>query len=49
MNPVMKVPLYVVLGVSVNFTLIFSMLDMVNFTMGLCQKAWQRTMVETPS
>lgn len=36
MNPMLKVPLYVVLGVSVNFTLIFSMLDMVNFLVGLC-------------
>ncbi|CAK64797.1 unnamed protein product (macronuclear) [Paramecium tetraurelia] len=44
-----KIPLYVVLGVSLNFTLIFGFVDTINFVIGFFQQAWQRTLVETPN
>jgi hypothetical protein len=44
-----KIPLYMLIAISLNFSIIFSVVDLLNYLLGFCQKSWQKTMVETPS
>ena len=43
-----KIPLYMLIAISLNFSIIFSIIDLLNFMLGFCQQSWQKTMVETP-
>lgn len=44
----LKVPLYLMLGVSICFAFTFSAMDMVNWAVTVCQGAGARPLVETP-
>ncbi|EAR95916.2 membrane protein, putative (macronuclear) [Tetrahymena thermophila SB210] len=46
--PFEKGPIYTIISMSLNFCVIFSIVDLMNFFMGFCQKSHQKTMVETP-
>ncbi|KAL4475454.1 hypothetical protein ABPG72_022089 [Tetrahymena utriculariae] len=46
--PLEKGPIYTIISMSLNFCVIFSIVDLMNFFMGFCQKSHQKTMVETP-
>merc|ERR1711904_575775 len=49
MTPLMKVPLYIVLGTSVAFALTFSVVDLVNYILGFLQVAIAKPFVESAS
>ncbi|KAF4674545.1 hypothetical protein FOL47_009071 [Perkinsus chesapeaki] len=49
MSPVLKIPLYSVLGVSVSFALTFSVVDMINYLLGFLQVVVARPLVESTS
>ncbi|CAD7926904.1 unnamed protein product [Amoebophrya sp. A25] len=50
MSPFTKVPLYSILGISVSFALTFSVIDLVNYTVGLVQgNTMARPIVESPN
>ncbi|CAD8212431.1 unnamed protein product [Paramecium pentaurelia] len=44
-----KIPLYVILGMSLSSTICYLTIDLINFFVGLTQKVQQRTIVETPN
>lgn len=43
-----KIPLYTILGVSVSFALVFSIVDLVNYLMGFLRASVARPVVESP-
>jgi len=48
MSPGLKVPLYSILGVSVSFALLFSVIDLINYCTGFCcQGSNSKPLVET--
>lgn len=47
MRPWMKVPLYMVLGLSVSFALTFSLVDMLNYTLGFFRSGHSKPIVES--
>lgn len=49
LSPVMKVPLYVLLGTSVAFALTFSVVDLVNYILGFLQVSIAKPFVESTS
>ncbi|KAF4724596.1 hypothetical protein FOZ63_007442, partial [Perkinsus olseni] len=49
MSPVLKIPLYSILGVSVSFALTFSVVDMINYLLGFLQVVVARPLVESTS
>mmetsp|Transcript_48352 Transcript_48352/g.144375 ORF Transcript_48352/g.144375 Transcript_48352/m.144375 type:complete len:233 (-) Transcript_48352:37-735(-) len=49
MSPLMKVPLYVILGTSVAFALTFSVVDLVNYILGFLQVSIAKPFVESAS
>jgi len=49
MSPMMKVPLYAVLGTSVAFALTFSVVDLVNYILGFLQVSIAKPFVESES
>jgi len=49
MSPLMKVPLYMILGTSVAFALTFSVVDLVNYILGFLQVAIAKPFVESAS
>jgi hypothetical protein len=48
LNPFEKVPLYALIGISLNFCISFSQIDLINYIFSLFQKKWQKAMVESP-
>lgn len=48
LSPTMKVPLYTILGISVAFALVFSVVDLVNYLMGFLRASVARPIVESP-
>lgn len=44
-----KLPIYVLLGVSVSFALMFSLVDLINYSIGLMQHSLARPLVESKS
>ncbi|CAD8182302.1 unnamed protein product [Paramecium octaurelia] len=44
-----KIPLFVILGMSLNSTICYLIVDLINFFVGLTQKVQQRTIMETPN
>lgn len=48
LSPTMKVPLYTILGISVAFALVFSVVDLVNYMMGFLRASVARPIVESP-
>jgi hypothetical protein len=48
LSPSMKVPLYTILGISVAFALVFSVVDLVNYLMGFLRASVARPIVESP-
>lgn len=49
MTPLMKVPLYAILGTSVAFALTFSVVDLVNYVLGFLQVSIAKPFVESAS
>jgi len=49
MSPIMKVPLYMILGTSVAFALTFSVVDLVNYILGFLQVSIAKPFVESAS
>eukprot|EP00448_Togula_jolla_P028726 CAMPEP_0170625556 /NCGR_PEP_ID=MMETSP0224-20130122/30823_1 /TAXON_ID=285029 /ORGANISM="Togula jolla, Strain CCCM 725" /LENGTH=167 /DNA_ID=CAMNT_0010952141 /DNA_START=193 /DNA_END=696 /DNA_ORIENTATION=+ len=49
MSPILKVPLYVILGTSVAFALTFSVVDLVNYILGFLQVSVAKPFVESAS
>lgn len=49
MNYFTKIPLYIILGVSLNFSLTYLMVDLINFLYGFFQPTQHRSVVETPN
>merc|ERR1711937_448754 len=49
MTPLMKVPLYAILGTSVAFALTFSIVDIVNYVLGFLQVSIAKPFVESAS
>lgn len=47
MRPWTKVPLYMLLGLSVSFALTFSIVDMLNYALGFCRSGPSRPIVES--
>eukprot|EP00922_Rhytidocystis_sp_ex-Travisia-forbesii_P033737 GHVS01050118.1.p1 GENE.GHVS01050118.1~~GHVS01050118.1.p1 ORF type:complete len:301 (+),score=49.25 GHVS01050118.1:283-1185(+) len=47
LNRFAKVPIYVLLGISIAFALTFSLVDLINYTMGLVQHTLARPLVES--
>ncbi|KEP65181.1 UNVERIFIED_CONTAM: membrane protein, putative [Hammondia hammondi] len=47
LHPVVKVPLYTLLGIAVAFALTFSLVDMVNYLLGFFQSAVAKPLVES--
>ncbi|PHJ17685.1 membrane protein [Cystoisospora suis] len=47
LHPIVKVPLYTLLGISVAFALTFSLVDMVNYLLGFFQSAVAKPLVES--
>ncbi|PFH36388.1 putative membrane protein [Besnoitia besnoiti] len=47
LHPLIKVPLYTLLGISVAFALTFSLVDMVNYLLGFFQSAVAKPLVES--
>uniref|UniRef100_A0A0G4HTE9 Uncharacterized protein n=1 Tax=Chromera velia CCMP2878 TaxID=1169474 RepID=A0A0G4HTE9_9ALVE len=47
MSALSKVPLYTLLGVSVSFALVFSVVDLVNFVLGFAQSPLAKPLVES--
>mmetsp|Transcript_83714 Transcript_83714/g.240618 ORF Transcript_83714/g.240618 Transcript_83714/m.240618 type:complete len:233 (-) Transcript_83714:209-907(-) len=48
-SPILKVPLYMILGTSVAFALTFSVVDLVNYVLGFLQVAVAKPFVESAS
>ncbi len=48
LSATMKVPLYTILGISVAFALVFSVVDLVNYLMGFLRASVARPIVESP-
>merc|ERR1712060_51710 len=49
LSPLMKVPLYMILGTSVAFALTFSVVDLVNYVLGFLQVSIAKPFVESAS
>eukprot|EP00743_Colponemidia_sp_Colp-15_P002609 GILK01002826.1.p1 GENE.GILK01002826.1~~GILK01002826.1.p1 ORF type:complete len:244 (+),score=18.59 GILK01002826.1:61-792(+) len=49
LSSVSKIPLYALLGISVCFALTFSIVDLLNYFMGLCQPVHVKPLVESTS
>merc|ERR1712113_317108 len=49
LTPMMKVPLYIILGTSVAFALTFSVVDLVNYVLGFLQVSIAKPFVESSS
>jgi len=47
MRPWMKVPLYMLLGLSVSFALTFSLVDILNYAVGFCRSGLSKPVVES--
>ncbi|CAD8128189.1 unnamed protein product [Paramecium sonneborni] len=49
LNYFIKIPLYVILGVSLSSSISYLTIDLINFLVGLTQQVQSRTIVETPN
>merc|ERR1712060_769303 len=47
LRPMMKVPLYMMLGLAVAFALTFSIVDVLNYILGFCQNSVAKPIVES--
>eukprot|EP01016_Furgasonia_blochmanni_P035211 TRINITY_DN3879_c0_g1_i1.p1 TRINITY_DN3879_c0_g1~~TRINITY_DN3879_c0_g1_i1.p1 ORF type:complete len:275 (+),score=60.37 TRINITY_DN3879_c0_g1_i1:49-825(+) len=47
-SPLSKVPLYGVLGMSICFAIVFSIVDLINYICGICQRIHSKPIVDTP-
>ena len=48
LTPMKKIPLYAILGSAITLAFVFSFVDFVNYFFGLCQRATERSVLETP-
>jgi len=48
LNPILKIPLYTILGISVAFALTFSVVDLINYVLGFLQSDVAKPLVESP-
>jgi len=48
LSPILKCPLYTILGVSVAFALTFSVVDLINYVLGFLQSEVAKPLVESP-
>lgn len=46
-NPISKIPVYIILGVSLNFAIIFGVVDVINYFIGLFQNNRDKSIVES--
>ena len=42
-----KVPVYIILGITLNFAIVFGFIDLMNYLIGLCQSSYAKTVVES--
>jgi len=48
-GPILKVPLYMVLGSSISFSIVFAIVDLINFVGGYFRRMQFRSLIDTPS
>ncbi|EGR33204.1 hypothetical protein IMG5_059470, partial [Ichthyophthirius multifiliis] len=48
LSPLEKAPLYIIISMSLNFCVIFSIVDLINYFLGFFQTSNSKTFVETP-
>ena len=46
-SPISKIPVYVLLGITLNFAIIFGFIDLINYLIGLFQTSYSKTIVES--
>lgn len=47
LTPMSKIPVYILLGITLNFAIIFGFIDLVNYVIGLFQTSYAKTIVES--
>ena len=45
--PEAKIPIYIILGITLNFSIIFGIIDIVNYSFGVFQRDYDKTIVES--
>lgn len=46
-SPFSKIPVYILLGITLNFAIIFGFIDLINYLIGLFQSSYSKTIVES--
>jgi hypothetical protein len=46
-SPISKIPVYILLGITLNFAIIFGFIDLINYVIGLFQTSYAKTIVES--
>lgn len=46
-SPISKIPVYLLLGITLNFAIIFGFIDLINYLIGLFQSNYSKTIVES--
>lgn len=45
--PLSKIPIYIILGITLNFSIIFGIIDIINYVFGVFQRNYDKTIVES--